>query len=265
MIPAVNGSWDRRIERALELARHDEAGRSLLLTYSRLLRLQRDCSDALRQSAAQLSGALARDRSIVRASVPPVLREMAATGPPGVAEEAAQILAAGEAAIDSLLWSGWQSTSNQPFLARIVLQPYAELLATLVVRPADRAQLSGSPSACPFCGGAPQVSILHSRGEHDGGGRQLLCSTCGTTWPFRRILCASCGEQDERRLAYYHSPHFDHLRVDACDTCRHYVKTVDLTRLGNAVPVVDEIAGAPLDLWARQRGYEKVELNLVGL
>jgi formate dehydrogenase maturation protein FdhE len=32
-----------------------------------------------------------------------------------------------------------------------------------------------------------------------------------------------------------------------------------------AVPVVDEVAGASLDLWALERGYQKIELNLVGL
>ena len=32
-----------------------------------------------------------------------------------------------------------------------------------------------------------------------------------------------------------------------------------------AVPLVDEVAGASLDLWAREHGYEKIELNLVGL
>jgi formate dehydrogenase maturation protein FdhE len=40
---------------------------------------------------------------------------------------------------------------------------------------------------------------------------------------------------------------------------------VDLTRLGIAVPVVDEVAGASLDLWAREHDYQKIELNLVGL
>jgi FdhE protein len=92
-----------------------------------------------------------------------------------------------------------------------------------------------------------------------------LCATCLTTWPFRRVLCAYCGQEDEHKLGYFHSPQYDHLRVDACDTCRHYLKTIDLTRLGVAVPLVDEVAGAALDLWAREQGYEKIELNLVGL
>ena len=54
-------------------------------------------------------------------------------------------------------------------------------------------------------------------------------------------------------------------RLEACDTCRRYVKGVDRTRLGLAVPLVDEVAGAALDVWAREHGYEKIELNLVGL
>ena len=41
--------------------------------------------------------------------------------------------------------------------------------------------------------------------------------------------------------------------------------TGDLTKSGIAVPLVDEVATAALDLWARDHGYTKVELNLVGL
>ena len=55
------------------------------------------------------------------------------------------------------------------------------------------------------------------------------------------------------------------IRIEACDSCGHYLKGIDLTRLGLAVPLVDEVAAAPLDLWAREQGYTKVELNLVGL
>ena len=68
-----------------------------------------------------------------------------------------------------------------------------------------------------------------------------------------------------RRSAYFHTPQYDHVRVEACDSCKHYIKGIDLTRLGLAVPLVDEVAAAPLDLWARERGYTKIELNLVGL
>ena len=31
------------------------------------------------------------------------------------------------------------------------------------------------------------------------------------------------------------------------------------------MPLVDEVAGAPLDAWATEHGFVKIELNLVGL
>jgi formate dehydrogenase maturation protein FdhE len=42
------------------------------------------------------------------------------------------------------------------------------------------------------------------------------------------------------------------------------LKSVDLTVEGLAVPVVDEIATAPLDLWALDRGYKKLQQNVMG-
>ena len=56
-----------------------------------------------------------------------------------------------------------------------------------------------------------------------------------------------------------------HLRVDSCDSCRHYIKTVDLTKNGHAVPVVDELATIPLNLWAHEHGYVKLKTNLLGI
>ena len=39
--------------------------------------------------------------------------------------------------------------------------------------------------------------------------------------------------------------------VEACDSCHCYLKSVDLTVNGLAVPVVDELAtAAALDVWA---------------
>jgi formate dehydrogenase maturation protein FdhE len=53
--------------------------------------------------------------------------------------------------------------------------------------------------------------------------------------------------------------------VEACDSCHSYLKTVDLTKDGHAVPVVDELATIPLDLWAADHGYQKLRTNLLGL
>lgn len=260
----MRDSWQQRIDRAAHLAENDAAARPLLLVYGGLLGLQRDCAEALRQRAHLLTGSLERDLAALRPCLAPMLNAVTAIGPPRLAEEARRILDDGTAAIDAMLLAAWRSPTGQQFFPKLALQPYAQYLAATDLPPIDR-DVPRDKHSCPFCGGRPQVSILESAGAAEGGSRQLLCATCFTVWPFSRIRCAKCGEEDERRLGYYRSPAFDHLRVDACDTCKHYLKTVDLTRLGIAVPVVDEIAGAALDLWAVDHGYRKIEWNLVGL
>ncbi|HTA42938.1 MAG TPA: formate dehydrogenase accessory protein FdhE [Bryobacteraceae bacterium] len=57
----------------------------------------------------------------------------------------------------------------------------------------------------------------------------------------------------------------DYVRVNACDTCRTYIKSVDLTKEGHAVPVVDELATTAITLWGEEHGYAKVETNLAGM
>jgi FdhE protein len=202
---------------------------------------------------------------MVRPTVAPLLRQIADHGPERLAVEATELLkdSAG-AAIDDVLLAYWHAPSDQNFFGKAAIQPYASWLAETGVAPIDR-QMTRAENRCPFCSGRPQLSMLVAASESDGGGRQLLCATCLTVWPFRRVVCVYCGEEDERKTGYFHTPAFDHLRIDACESCRHYLKTVDLTKLGLAVPIVDEVAGAPLDLWAREQGYEKIELNLLGL
>jgi FdhE protein len=52
--------------------------------------------------------------------------------------------------------------------------------------------------------------------------------------------------------------------VDACDACRRYMLAVDLRKDAAAVPLVDELAAIPLDLFAKERGLTKVVPNLMG-
>jgi FdhE protein len=53
--------------------------------------------------------------------------------------------------------------------------------------------------------------------------------------------------------------------MECCDSCRTYLKTIDLTKNGLADPLVDELAHVPLDLWAQERGYAKLRPNLLGM
>lgn len=124
----------------------------------------------------------------------------------------------------------------------------------------SRANTSSVQRDCPFCFEKPLVAVLRPEGE--GGRRTLLCGRCFTEWEFRRLLCPNCGEEDREKLPVYTAREFPHIRVEACDTCRYYIKAVDLTRDGNAVPEVDEIVALPLDLWATAQGYQKMTPNL---
>ena len=52
---------------------------------------------------------------------------------------------------------------------------------------------------------------------------------------------------------------------NAAKLCKTYIKSIDLTKNGRAEPLVDELASAPLDLWAREHGYAKLQNNLLGI
>ena len=256
-------SWERRIRRAEQLAGEGGPAESLLTFYAQLLRIQKDLYDSFK---GRLSASLNRDLPVVRERAVALLRGVAEHGPDQLAIEARTLLDGDPSAIDGVLVAYWRAPADRQFFAKAVLQPYGQSLVDAGVVPSDRV-LTRTDNRCPRCGGAPQLSIVDMTGaaSADGGSRQLLCADCLTPWPFRRVVCVHCGEEDEGKLGYFHSPAYEHLRVDVCDMCRHYVKSVDLARLGIAVPLVDEVAGAPLDLWACERGYRKIELNLVGL
>ena len=68
----------------------------------------------------------------------------------------------------------------------------------------------------------------------------------------------------EQKLPVYVAEQFPHVRVECCDTCKHCLRTIDLTRDGNAVPLVDDLAAIPLSLWAEENGYSRIQVNLFG-
>jgi FdhE protein len=146
--------------------------------------------------------------------------------------------------------------TRDPFFDRVLLQPYAE-------RRANGLAPQGAAARCPVCNEWPQASAL--RGEGDGGKRWLVCSLCCGEWEFRRVLCPACGEEDKDQLPVFLNDSFEHARVEACDRCRSYIKSIDLTKDGLAVPVVDDLATVSLDLWAQEAGYHKLQPNILGL
>jgi formate dehydrogenase accessory protein FdhE len=146
----------------------------------------------------------------------------------------------------------------QAFLSRAFLQPYAEFIAGAMLPPVSAMTVC----RCPRCNSLPLLGIL--RPEGDGGKKFLQCSFCAQEWSFLRILCAHCGENREEKLSVYTAGQFPHIRVETCETCKYLLRTIDLTKDGNAVPMVDDLAAIPLALWAEQHGYQRIQQNLLG-
>jgi FdhE protein len=234
-------SFERRIARAEELAAIYPFAKEILLFYRQILMFQ--------------SSVRPGEHAVM---VPPLLTLVEETGTPQLVQASRDLCSKGIDYWTRFLDDFWRSRRSEidteAFFAKVILQPHAEL------------QTKQTPDAgplCPICGGKPVASVLRPEGH--GAKRSLLCAMCSTEWSFPRVMCPACGEQSFEKLPVHKADEFAHMRVDCCDTCRSYIKTVDLATNGLAVPQVDEIATIPLDLWARQQGYVKLELNLFGL
>jgi len=259
--------WQRRIQRAQELASRYSSASEILTFYVHMAAFQENLYGELCQSldarAASGYGDLDERESsqlVSRFGAFVLLAEKRAPAP--LVELTSQLRAGGPAVWSQLLRSAWSASScsdPQGLLAQVFLQPYAEWLRS-------RATLQPFPGAyavCPFCQRKPCFGVLRSLGE--GAARSLVCSFCMTEWEFRRIVCPGCGEENDKKLVVFTADEFPCVRVEGCDSCKTYLKTIDLTKDGHAEPVVDELASAPLDLWARERGYAKLHSNLLGL
>ena len=146
------------------------------------------------------------------------------------------------------------------FYARAFLEPVITSIAQ-----ADSSQPTDwTQNFCFVCGGPPQVAVLRDLPDALGR-RSLMCSICATEWRFQRLTCPHCGETEADKLPVHTAESIAHVRVDACATCSRYIKTVDLRKNGNAVPVVDELAALELDIWAQEEGLTKLRPNVLGL
>jgi FdhE protein len=121
------------------------------------------------------------------------------------------------------------------------------------------------PGQCPFCGGSPWIAARRSGSEADGAERILGCCLCGGEWPFTRIRCPSCLQEDPEKLPSFRSETYPTVRIEGCEACRGYVKSIDLTLDGRAIPEVDDLVSVGMDLWAAQEGFRRIEPGLAGI
>ena len=268
------GKWDARIRRARDLAGANPSAREGLCFYERLAGFQKSLYCEIEAACgsskkSRLPGTLRREFDALLllprfASFLSLIEKIAPSPLSQFARELSSQVSSGWHDLLTRFWEAGLASAadlepSEILISRIFLQPYAEYLCDH----AAWCMPPGTPSVCPLCGGKPQTGIL--RPEGDGGKRSLICALCALEWEYRRILCPSCGEEDPHKLAVYTASELCHLRVEACDTCHAYINTVDLTKDGHAVPAVDELAALPLDLWAIDHGYRKLQANILGI
>jgi FdhE protein len=106
---------------------------------------------------------------------------------------------------------------------------------------------------CPICGSLPKISAL--KGE--GGKRHFLCSFCGFIWPSQRMRCPFCDNQDHEKRHFFFAEGQEAYRVDLCEQCKQYIKTVDTRKLTyNPDLDLEDIATIHLDILATEKGFK---------
>jgi FdhE protein len=142
------------------------------------------------------------------------------------------------------------------FLIRISVRPCLETQMEQLRGLVDpEAWLQGK---CPLCGSPPQMAQLRD----EGGKRYLQCSLCGCQWRWERIACPYCSNKVFDSLHYLSAEEEEAYRVDLCDQCKGYIKTIDSRKL-DYEPFLDleDILTIHLDILALEKGYRRSAQN----
>jgi len=276
--------WAARRRRVAELRRARPFAREVLDLYGALLPVQQTCS----LEAADNRPAPGRLAAYVaELVVPRVLDVTLAAGPEKLRGGLLELLERRPAVEVVEGWIGGAEQSPvERYLARACLGPVLEGVGEAATH-----VCSGPRDArhCPACGGPPQLAYFApATDDLAAGPRRLLCARCGGGWGYARMTCPGCGEDSSSKLPIFSEegtasgergnvvrglpgPSREHaaatfpsMRIEACESCRRYLLSVDVAADAKAVPEVDELTGIPLDLYAREKGFTKIIPNLMG-
>lgn len=110
---------------------------------------------------------------------------------------------------------------------------------------------------CPVCSSFPGLNAL----KGDPLLRHSVCFKCGCEWQVDRLACAFCGEKDKDKRSYFHAEGQDAHRIDLCDGCHHYIKTIDLSKIDVPDLFLEDLATQHLDVIAVEKGYSRCVPN----
>lgn len=157
----------------------------------------------------------------------------------------------------------------QPKTTIIVLgyamRPMLEHASAALMKSLESALKKGNtihdkPIFCPVCGGETTAAYVGETPSNQGNGRALYCSTCGNVWEFERIRCAHCGTRNQKHLHYYHIEGDDAHRLQTCDECGEYTRTVFRENLELPFAFeVEDLVMTPLDVIANESLFDLIK------
>jgi len=263
--PPAAAELARRAARAERLAVEAPGAAAPLRFAAGLYVAQARASEAIEALHVRraLSGRLYEDAERIAGPAATVLSYAVDAGPAGLAAAARSRrdeLSSTAAKRLLVYWVGGR-TAGEDYLSRAILRPYVETLRRWNVTP-DRVHRRGG---CPFCGGPPAIALRRDGAEMEGSRRFLGCALCGGEWHFSRILCPACFEEDPYKLPAFRAETHAAVRIEACETCHRYVKSIDLSEDARPIPEVDDLASLSMDLWAAEQGLARIEPGLAGV
>ncbi|OEF95942.1 formate dehydrogenase accessory protein FdhE [Desulfuribacillus alkaliarsenatis] len=116
-----------------------------------------------------------------------------------------------------------------------------------------------SRPTCPVCGQFADFAVLD---EDKHGKRYLICIQCDVKWPYKRMGCSYCGNDDYDKLGYIVLEDVEGYKIYHCEECKTYLKTfdqrADVPRLSNN-QLMENVETLFLDLLAAEKGYSPMK------
>ena len=136
------------------------------------------------------------------------------------------------------------------FLGQVAMQPSIHLLRETLTEEIDKT--GWDHGYCPLCGSQPDMAYFEKTGK-----RHLHCGLCGEEWPFPRIRCPFCDNEDQETLGYFEVEEEEGFRVYFCRKCHRYLKTIDKKAFEEVAPLeIENLATIHLDLLAQENGFK---------
>lgn len=141
------------------------------------------------------------------------------------------------------------------FLLKESLRPSIEESMKKLMEHVDREKWL--KNTCPICGSPPNLALL----KEEVGKKYLICSYCSCEWRYERISCPFCTNKEQESLLYFYGEGEEAYRIDTCEKCKQYIKTIDLRKIELIDPILEDISTLHLDLLASKKGYKRPTPN----